>query len=140
MATKINTGLNSGLMKFTFTDTDGDVIASFRLNPTDIRLAKRCEEALAYFQEMQQKARDMREADLYKFNEELEEKICTMLGYNARETLFCELSATTILPDGDLFALKVLETVAQAVAPEVKKRTAAMEKAVAKYTAKYESA
>ncbi|MBQ9082160.1 MAG: hypothetical protein IJY28_01515 [Clostridia bacterium] len=139
MATKINTGLNSGLMKFTFTDTDGDVIASFRLNPTDVRLAKRCEETQAYFRELSQKPQDGDADGLYRFNAELEEKICTMLGYNARETLFCELSATTVLPDGDIFAVKVLETVAQAVEPEVKKRAAAMEKAVAKYTEKYES-
>ena len=139
MATKINTGLNSGLMKFTFTDTDGEVIASFRLNPTDVRLAKRCDEAITYFRDLRQKTQQIGEGDLYRLNDELEEKICTMLGYNARETLFGELSATTVLPDGDIFAVKVLETVAQAVEPEVKKRAAAMEKTVAKYTAKYES-
>lgn len=133
----INTALGGALQKFTFTDNEGEVIASFRLNPTDIRLAARLQEAAKYFEESApQIAEEPAVADMLKLNNELEEKICYILGYDARESLFGLLSATTILPDGEIFCFKVVDAIANAVAPEVEKRQKAMQK-VRKYTEKY---
>lgn len=138
MAKTINTNLDSGIQKFTFTDSDGDVIASFKLNPTDVRLAKRCEEISEQMEKMSENAPEIATvADAAKYNAELEEKVCYMLGYDAKESLFSFLSATTILPDGSLFAQKVVERIVDAVEPEVKKRAQKMQAAVSKHTAKY---
>ena len=48
----INASLGSSLMKFTFTDSDGEVLASFRMNPGDIKLAHRCQEVSSYFENL----------------------------------------------------------------------------------------
>lgn len=139
MAKTINTQFDSGLRKFTFTDSDGDVIASFKLNPTDIKLAARCEEMADYFSKLSENAPEFSTvAEVAKYNNDIEDKICYMLGYDAKETLFGFLSATTILPDGSIFANKIMERIVETIEPEVKKRSQKMQQSVAKYTAKYE--
>lgn len=140
MSKPINTGICSGLMKFTFTDTDGDVFATFMLNPADIKLAARCEEISKYLEERAKTLpRNATVSDAVKLNDELEDKVCYLLGYDARATLFGMVSATTIMPDGELFVTKVVEKINEAVVPEIRKRRQNMQKAVAKHTAKYQT-
>lgn len=138
MAKNINTNIQSGVLKFTFSDSDGDVIASFRMNPTDVRLAARCEELSDFFRAEGEKAGTAATVeDMVRYNAMLEEKICYLLGYDARQELFGFLSATTIFPDGDIFAVKIVDKVLEAIGPEIRKRKQAMQKASEKYTAKY---
>jgi hypothetical protein len=138
MATNIHTGIGAALLKFTFSDEDGEVVASFKINPADVKLAVRCEEVAAYFEEKKNAAPETASLqDLAKYTEDLENKICYLLGYDAKESLFGLLSATTILPSGELFAFLILDKVAGAIAPEVAKRRQKMQKAAAKYTDKY---
>ncbi len=61
-----------------------------------------------------------------------------ILGYDAAQDIFGEISAITILPSGELYALVVLDTIADAVMPEIKKRKVAMSKAADKYLKKYQ--
>lgn len=137
----INTGIGSAFLKFTFSDDDGDIVSSFRMNPADIKVAIRSEEVSKYLEERKSALNgNMTAADMAKFNDALEEKICYVLGYDARSELFkAPLTATTILPNGDLFAVAVMDKIAEAVKPEIEKRRANMEKAAAKYTAHYDS-
>lgn len=137
----INTGIGSAFLKFRFTDEDGDVVSSFRMNPADIKVAIRAEEVSKYLEGRKDAlSGNMTAADMAKFNDELEEKICYVLGYDARSELFkAPLTATTILPSGDLFAVAVMDKIVEAVKPEIEKRRANMEKAAAKYTARYDS-
>lgn len=138
MAKTINTNLDSGIQKYTFTDSDGDVIASFRMNPADVRLAKKCEEVAQYFEELSKTAPDVSTADeMVKYNDQLEGKMCYLLGYDVKPDLFGVMSATTILPDGTLFVGKVIDTIAETVKPELEKRAKKMQASVTKYTAKY---
>lgn len=134
----INTNLGASLMKFTFSDEDGEVLASFRMNPADVKLAHRCQEVSAYFGDLEKRvAENETLEDAVRFNDELEDKFCYLLGYDAKQSLFGILSATTIMGDGDLFAVKVMERINEAVIPEIVKRKQAMAAAVAKHTAKY---
>lgn len=137
MSKKVESTISTGKMKFTFTDEDGDVFSAFRLNPSDVNLAKRCQEVAEQFG--QQKDRQLSTIeDAVAYNTELEEKISYILGYDAKAAVFGEVSATTVLPSGELFAAVVLDTIAKAVEPEIKKRNQKMSEAVAKYTGKYE--
>lgn len=139
MAQTVNTNLGSSILKFTFTDDDGEVVASFRLNPADVRLAGRVQEAANFFRKAAQSAPEQATAaDILKYNNDVEEEICRVLGYDARESLFGFMSATTILADGEMFAQKILKKIEEAVLPELQKRKAALAAAVKKHTAKYE--
>lgn len=139
MAQTVNTNLGSSILKFTFTDDDGEVVASFRLNPADVRLAGRVQEAANFFRVAAQNAPEQATAaDILKYNNDVEEEICRVLGYDARESLFGFMSATTILEDGEMFAKKILDMISEAILPEIQKRKAALAEAVKKHTAKYE--
>ena len=139
MAKAVDTNLGSSILKFTFTDEDGDVVASFRLNPADIRLASRIQEAAAFFTQAAKEAPAAATvADVLKYNNAVEDKICYVLGYDAKSSLFGFMSATTILEDGEMFAKKILDKIEAAVLPEIRKRKAALMAGVKKHTAKYE--
>ena len=127
----------TGLMKFRLTDEDGDAVASFRLNPADARMLKGLEAACAEAQKMAEVAPAVATtADIAAYNDKLESIICDGLCIK-HDAVFGVIPGTTILPDGDLYAVNVLGVVADAMAPEIAKRKAQMQNAAAKYTAKY---
>ena len=95
---KANKKLNTGLIKFTFEDEDGDFTA-------------------AVF------------AEIVKIN--------YLLGYDASSSIFGEITATTITPDGRIFAEIVFEFISEKLAPEIAKRKQNMQSKMNKYTEKY---
>lgn len=134
----INSNLGPSVLKFTFTDGDGEVVASFRMNPADIKLAQRFREMQGYFDEMEKKTPENASLDdVIRFNDELEENICKLLGYDARQALFGFISATSIMEDGNMFIVHVMNVIQEHVFPEIRKRQQSMADAVAKHTAKY---
>lgn len=128
----------TGMIKFSMTDDDGDIVASFRLDPTDIRLASRFQEAAEWFEKLAKNAPSAATvAEVQQYNDDLEEKLGYVLGGNSRESLFDVLSAMSIMPTGNLFAVEVFDLMARAVVPEIKARRQKMQDAASKYTAKY---
>ena len=140
MGRKNNFVIDDGFQTFTFSNADGEVISSFRVNPTDVNLMGKCEEVSAFLTEQQKKIEEGNNSisDIVSINAMLEEKVNYMFGYNASNTLFRPpLTATTVLPDGELFLSLVLDRVYEVIKPEVEKRRAAAVRAAEKYTAKY---
>lgn len=131
-----NTKIVTGIQTYQFTDEEDHVFASFRLNPTDVNLAARALEVGEYFEHLGDKA----PADIpgvVALNKEIEDKISYVLGYDASE-IFGEVTATTVFPSGDIFAVVVVETIIEAVQPALKERQRKMEKASEKYLKQYE--
>ena len=134
----INENISTSLLKFTFSDEEGEVIASFRMNPADVKLAQRCNEISTFFEELRDNTPENATLeDAVHLNYELEDKICYLLGYDAKQSLFGLISATSIMGDGNMFVVHVMDQIIKAVGPEIKKRQQAMAKAVSKHTAKY---
>lgn len=129
--------IDTGIQRFTFVDTSDHVFAWYHVNTADPNVAKRCQEVAAYFEE--QKGREFNTIEeIVEYDKQLTSKISYILGYDASRELFGEVSATTVLPSGELFALVVLDTIADTAKHEIEKRKAAMAKAAAKYTDKYQ--
>lgn len=134
-----NKQFNTGLIKFTFTDENGDVFSSFRMNPTDVNLLTRFEEISEYFKNRKEEVPENASgAELKALNDEIEEKINYLLGYDASKDIFGVLTATTVNPDGEIFAWMVLDFITEKLAPEIEKRTKKMQENISKYTAKYQ--
>lgn len=134
----INTNIASSFLKFTFTDEDGDVVSSFRLNPADVKLSKRCHELSAFFAQLEKEMPDETTLnDVIAFNDKIEEKFCYLLGYDVKDALFGQIPATTIMGDGNMFALHVMEKIIEATEPELAKRKNSMASAAKKHTGKY---
>lgn len=136
---EIKTDAVSGMMKFNLVDDDGDSVAFFRINPTDIRLVSRFQEAAVWFDEMAKSAPDGSSMEvIQRFNDDLEEKLSYVLGGNSRESLFGVIPAISIMPSGNLFAVEVFEKMHEAIGPEIAARKNKLQNAVSKYTAKYQ--
>ena len=126
------------LTRYQFTDDDGDVFAWFHMNPLDIRIAKRAAASAKRFEEIIKAAGEASTVDdLIRLDEEITEVINGILGYDARDSLFGLMSATTVLPDGRLFVAVVLETISENLQSDIKSRITSLEKAVHRHTNKY---
>lgn len=129
--------IDTGLQVFTFTDLNDHVFASFHVNPADPGIAQRCQEVAEYFAAKKDEKISTLD-EIVEYGKRLTEKISYILGYDAAQDIFGEISAVTILPSGELYVLKVLDVIADAVMPEIRKRKAAMSEATKKYLAKYQ--
>lgn len=138
MAKTIDMNIGASLTKFTFSDADGDVFASFKMNVADARIIGKCHEIAEFFKDQSNHppAASAGEA-MAQLDKLVEDKFCYLLGYDCRQSLFGFMSPTTILADGEMFAVKVLERISEVVGAELKKRGEARAKAVSKHTAKY---
>lgn len=132
----LNTNVNTGFIKFTFTDEDGDIFASFKLNPTDPRLHFRVKEIGKFFSEFSDGKVPQTTQEMLDVENAVESKFCELLGYDCRATMFSRVAATDIMGDGRMFLMHVMETLVQNVAPEIRKRRRAN---IEKYTSKYNS-
>lgn len=130
--------ISTGVLKFTFEDENNHTFASFRFNPADPNVAQRCQEVAAYFEGQKDRKYGTID-DIVSYDRELTEKISYLLGYDVKDELFGEISATTILPSGDLFATVALDAIVDAAKPEIEKRKAAMSDAAKKYLERYEA-
>lgn len=132
MSELINANVKTGFVRFTFTDEDGDMFASFKINPTDPRLEKRCRSISEYFGNLAKTAENKPGAE---FEEIVEDKFCEFLGYDCRTSLFGQVAATDIMADGRMFASHILDTMMQKIGPEIQKRRRAN---IDRYAGKYE--
>ena len=135
MAKTINTNIDDGFLLFTFTNKQGEVFSSFKLNPTDINIAARAEELETFFKQAQESVKNVSSS---KEMAEIKDKINYMLGYEASKDLFKEpITATTVFGNGQVFAYIVLDKINEALTPEIEKRKKKMQEVVNKYTEKY---
>ena len=126
----------TGMIKFALEDSDGDTVSTFRINPVDVNLVSRLEEISKYFAKQAENAPEaVNVEDLVAYNDALEEKITYLIG--GRSAVFDQLTAVTVMPNGNLFAVEVLEQIYDAVEPIVKDRKQKMEAAVHRHAAKY---
>ena len=131
-----NTKIDTGIQTHQFFDKDDHIFASFRINPTDINLAARAQEAGEFLNlEKNKELKDIQTAAA--LNKEIEEKISYVLGYDASD-LFGEVTATTIFPNGEMWAMVVLDAILNDVQPAIQERLKKMDKAAEKYLKQYE--
>lgn len=135
-----NITYDSGFLSFRFSDENGDELTFFKINPSDVGLMARCEEIAAFFEEERGKLEEVTTpSDIVALNELFEQKINYLLDFE-NDTVFKKpLTATTIMPDGRIFAELLLSTVLDAVRPEIEKRAKAKNERLDKYVSKYKT-
>lgn len=136
MENKIEMNVGEALTPIEIKDSDGTVLGTAKINLFDIRLVARIREIGDFFRNYKLDGTDP--GAMAKLDEALTDKFCFMLGYDCRATLFGVLSPTTILPDGEMLAMKITQEITKRFSAEVKERAEARAKLIAGYTEKYQ--
>lgn len=131
-----NTQINTGLQEFRFTDNSGKVFASFYMNPGDLNVAKRFNDAARFFEKYRGKKMNL--AEFAAFNKVLEKKVAAAIGCK-RDDIFGKVPAATVLPDGEFFVSKVLQVIRDALRDETSRRRKARMDTVNKYAGQYDA-
>jgi hypothetical protein len=76
-------------------------------------------------------------AEAAEYDSWIEEQFNYLLGYDASKSIFSQLTATTLLPDGRMFAILVMDRILEEVEPEIRKRNKKMASVMKGYTEKY---
>ena len=134
-----NIALNVGnaLTRIEFKDEDGIVLGFLKINLTDIRLVNKLNECAEFFKNYNFEGTDVEK--LISLDRDLMDKFCYVLGYDCRETLFGVLTPTTIMEDGTMFAVSVLNRISEVFSSEIKQRAEARANYIQKYTQKYQN-
>lgn len=141
MGKKYSKKIDDGILTYEFENSEGEVFSSYRINPTDIKMIERSEEVSKRFESLAKDAPEMEtEKQLAQYNNFIEEQFNYLLGYEASKDLFVPpMTATTVLPSGDIFAFLVMDSILDIIQPELEKRMKKAEAAASKYLKKYES-
>ena len=76
MAKTINTNIDDGFLLFTFTNKQGEVFSSFKLNPTDINIAARAEELETFFEQAQESVKNVSSGkEMAEINKQIEDQL-----------------------------------------------------------------
>lgn len=134
-----NIALNVGnaLTRIEFKDEDGIVLGFLKINLTDIRLVNKLNECAEFFKNYNFEGTDIEKR--VSLDRDLMDKFCYVLGYDCRETLFGVLTPTTIMEDGAMFAVSVLNRISEVFSSEIKQRAEARANHIQKYTQKYQN-
>ncbi len=158
---------DTGRVRFSFTDSDGAEFAHFTMDPGSPTLSERAERAAEFFGglgpganvacagEVEGDWTISEKATVYDIKPErrrlpkidelsgvaldrrIEAEICALIGYDASEELFSVVRPTSVSADGEMFAVAILEAIAEQIAPELLARREKLAAAVARYTDKY---
>ena len=134
----VSVKLNTGLIPFTFRNEEDEVFVSFKINPSDINLAKRCDDFKERFEKKMEKFKEPETfEEMAELNSFYEEQLNYLLGAQEGPIIKKPYTATTQFPDGTVLANVILETVFEAVNEEAGKRAEAQKQHLEKYTSKY---
>ena len=114
---------------FTFTDSDGEIFARFRIDPTDPRLLKRAAKIGDDFYQISKSEITMEQKE-----ERIEQAFCDFLGYDCKAELFGSVAAVSEMQDGTCFVVHVLDALLNYLGPEIRRRR---KERISKYTARY---
>lgn len=134
----LNLEVNSGLVQVNLTDSEGDVVGSFKFNPSDFDIIKRYEgvaDALKNFE-----VEDDSNESFFKASDFIKEQFNVLLGGNVSEGIFGSCNPLNIVDDGSFYFEKVMEVIEKVIESKfdtrLKKSTEKINKAVAKYRKK----
>ena len=134
MELKIDRGLKSYEVK----DIDGTLLGTLYVNPADIGIAARLEEARSAIQQLADGlAADAGVDQIIEADKLIREQINYIFGSDASSVFFKGVSALALLPDGTMVFEKALQAAAPIIEDAVGKAVKASQKRVQKHAGAY---
>lgn len=130
--------IDRGLKSYDVTDADGTQLGKVFINPADLGIYARLDEARRNIQELASGLTDaFGVEDIAKVDKAIKEQINYIFGSDASAVFFQGVSSLALLPDGALVFEKVLLAVVPMIEDAVGDAVKASKKRVAKHTAAY---
>lgn len=131
--------IDDGTEEFTIEDKQGNILGSFRMNPSDVNIAKRFEEVADKITHLADNVDENQ--DLVDVIDDLEKKVYEQINYlfnaDIADEFFSITSPFTPLANGQLFLEQVLEQIGKLVESDTGKRFKKIQTKASKYTKKY---
>ena len=126
--------LNTGGEEYSFYDEFDRHMFDIIIIPSDLGMAKRCDEVIDFFNKMPE---PKGQEDIEPIEEELKKKLDYLLGAEMSEGIFRNITPLSPIKSGVLFFEEVIEKICGLIEKEIGVRTKKLEKRKLKYTAKY---
>lgn len=130
--------IDRGLKTYDVTDADGTQLGTVCINPADLGIATRLEEARAAIQKVADGLTDNASVqDVIQADKAVKAQVDYIFGSNASEVFFKGISALALLPDGTMVFEKVLQAIMPIIEDAVGEAVKAGKKRMQKHTAVY---
>lgn len=126
--------LDTGAKIYDVQDKTGKHICQISINPTDLNIAKRAEEAIKVLDSMEV---EQTAEGLTRAGEIATEQIDYILGEGTASEIFAHVHPFTVLEEGDFFVEKVVDAICKVIEAEMGKRIKKNKSRMEKYTSKY---
>lgn len=117
-------------------DDKGEIVGSFKFNPSDLDIAKRYEKVVSALDAITLSDNPDPD-DVFAISDELKRQIDYLLNYNVSSEIFAKCNPLTLTEDGDFFVEKVIDGIAGLIEKmmdqRIQKKKAKIKKATAKY-------
>lgn len=135
MAENITMNVGEVLTTIIVKDSGGITVGAMRVNLFDVRLVSRLQEIAEFLRGFRPAGNGIER--MMAMDVALEDKFCYLLGYDCRAELFGVLSPTSILPDGEMYTIRILQTIEENFADKIKERAEARAAVLDKYLQRY---
>lgn len=131
--------IDDGKKTYNIRNHEGEIIGQFRLNPTDMNIRKRYEEAIEKLDHLSDMIDENKTTD--ENFEMIEKFICDQMDYifqsDVSGSFFSVVSPLSVMADGEDFFIKVLDAIGSVIQVSMKSAWDKADKKVSKYTKKY---
>lgn len=140
MAEALTINIDTGIETVEIKNELGDVIGSFRFNPSDTNMAYRAEEAIAAINNLkidEEKLRDLTSPESKEFCKFIGQQFDFVLGFEVADDIFRNLGVLSLVRNGDYYFEKAFEGIVGYVEKVTKQRVNKKLTRINKATAKY---
>lgn len=127
--------VDDGSKVYNIKNKQGKMLGQFEFRPSDTNIAKRYEEVIDFFNNLQ--IPEDTDQTIKTAEKEVVDKISYLIGGNADEAFFGILGPFSVLASGELFIENVLDAISKVIEKEMAVRTKQVQRRMNKYVAKY---
>lgn len=129
--------INTGAKKYTIKDEHGRLMGELFWNPTDSGIISRYSEVLEYFNSIDLKDDEDTEEFIKNTDSEIIDKVSYLLNEDTGNSLFKRVTPLTMLANGNVYVLEVINKIGMLIEKESKIRVGRAKPKINKYTKKY---
>lgn len=130
--------IDRGLKSYDVKDADGTLLGTICINPADLGIATRLEDARTVIQTVADNLTDKATVqDIIQADKTVKAQVDYIFGSNASDVFFKGISALALLPDGTMVFEKVLQAIVPIIEDAVGGAVKASRKRIQKHTRAY---